>query len=261
MDESKSRKGGMKPAFGGLAWGAILLAWSGYIAWLFSRGSLNTYLHPRMTPFALGAMIGFAVLGIVALTRALAGKGPALPKLGFALFVIPVALASAAGPRALSEAAAGQRVLKSGAAKATSFASVGEYLATLDPSEPIVFQDWSHAALIEAIASDPAAFAGREVELVGFAFRPSGTPGERLYLIRFLVTCCVADAEPMGLLIEGPDATRFNDYEWLRASGRLEPATVPNPYTGASQTVALLRINRAEPAPKPLAEYLFPGQL
>jgi uncharacterized repeat protein (TIGR03943 family) len=261
MDESNSRKGGVKPAVGGLAWGAILLAWSGYIAWLFSRGSLNTYLHPRMTPFAIGAMIGFAVLGIVALFRALAGKGPALPKLGFALFVIPVALASAAGPRALSEAAAGQRVMKAGTPKAASFESVGEYLATLDPSEPIVFQDWSHAALIEAIASDPAAFAGREVELVGFAYRPAGTPRNRLYLIRFLVTCCVADAEPMGLLVEGTATVDYQDFAWLKAAGRLESAEVPNPYTGKRETVALLRLARAEPSPKPLAEYLFPGQL
>lgn len=260
MNRSESQTGGVKPAFGGLAWGAILLAWSGYIAWLFSRGSLNTYLHPRMTPFALAAMIGFAVLGIVALTRALAGKGPALPKLGFALFVIPVALASAAGPRALSEAAAGQRVMKSGGLKASSFASVDEYLASLGPGDPIVFEDWSHAGLIGAIAADPAAFVGRSAELVGFAFRPNTTPQDRLYVTRFLVTCCVADAEPLGLLMEGADAAGFQNYSWLRSKGVIELATVPNPYTGKDELVPLLRASLAEAAPKPFAEYLFPGQ-
>lgn len=261
MDVSKPSSGGAKPAIGGIVWGIILLAWSAYVAWLFARGSLSTYLHPRMTPFVLGAMIGFGVLGLVALSRALGGKGPSFPRLGFALFVIPVALASAAGPRPLSEAAAGQRVLKSGGLNDSSFESVEEYLATIKPGEPIVFEDWSHASLVGAISSDPTAFAGREIELVGFAFRPSGTPRERLYLIRFLITCCVADAEPMGILIEGADISRFNDFEWLRVAGPLEPATVPNPYTGKDELVPLLRASLAEPAPKPLVEYLFPGQL
>lgn len=260
MERPEIRTGGARPALGGLAWGAILLAWSAYLAGLFASGSLSTYLHPRMTPFAIGAMIGFAALGIAAIVRAIRGKGPALPRLGFALFVIPVALAAAAGPRALSAEAADLRVMKSGGIEAPSYASVDEYLASLGPGDPIVFQDWSHAGLIGAISADPAAFAGRELELVGFAFRPNATPPERLYVTRFLVTCCVADAEPMGLLMEGAGAAGFENYAWLRSKGVIELATVPNPYTGKDELVPLLRASLAEPAPKPFAEYLFPGQ-
>lgn len=248
-------------AYGGLAWGLALLAWAAFIASLALRGSLGYYLHPRMAPYTVGAVAGFSILGFVAVVRALKGRGAARPRLGLALFLAPLVASIGAGPRGLSEEGTGMRVMKTARSGQAGFDSVEDYLSSLGPGETIRFAEWSHAALIGLLGAEPERFQGRRASLVGFAYRPATTPPERLYAIRLLVTCCVADAEPLGLLVEGPGLAAFSDFEWLELEGVLGVETVPDPYTGKEGRVPVLRVERAVPAPKPSAEYLFPGQL
>lgn len=138
------------------------------------------------------------------------------------------------------------------------YSDVNEYLTVLGPEGTIVFEDWSHASLIGILSSDPVRFSGRKVKLTGFAFRAATTPQERFYSTRFLITCCVADAEPLGLLVDGPGASSFENYVWVETEGVLEAVEVPNPYSGKPQLVSLLRATSIVPTQKPSAEYLFP---
>lgn len=39
-------------------------------------------------------------------------------------------------------------------------------------------------------------------------------------LFRFLIVCCVADSEPLGLIVESPKAEHIADNEWYRITGR-----------------------------------------
>jgi putative membrane protein len=73
-----------------------------------------------------------------------------------------------------------------------------------------------------------------------------------------LVTCCVADAEPLGLLTELPDAATFADYAWLRIEGTLDLITAPNPYTGKDEEVPILRAVKVKEVEKPISAFIFP---
>jgi len=39
-------------------------------------------------------------------------------------------------------------------------------------------------------------------------------------LFRFLIVCCVADSQPLGMIVESPKANRVADNEWYRITGR-----------------------------------------
>jgi putative membrane protein len=261
--------------FGGWLWALILLGWCGMGAWLLIGGGLAGYLHPRMTPFVIIASIAFGLLGIVTAAKSWAGKGAAAPHPGHALFLVPLLLSVVGGPRGLDESAVVNRLLKgmsvgggpgagmgsSLAAGSTVFRSIDELLSSIGPDGLIRLEDWSYEALIADMGANPDKYDGRRVALLGFAFRPPVLPAQRLYVTRFLITCCVADAEPLGLLVEGAAAAGFEDYDWLTAEGVMGITMAPNPYTGKDERVVILMADTLRAAEKPVSAYLFPFQL
>jgi putative membrane protein len=58
---------------------------------------------------------------------------------------------------------------------------------------------------------------------VGFVSTPPGRPGARFELSRFYITCCVADAVPVGVLVATPGERRdrLHRDDWLDVTGAL----------------------------------------
>jgi putative membrane protein len=218
------------------------------------------YLHPRMLPFAALSAVIFLALGLLSGFNALQGKGSKAPKAGYALFLVPLLLSSVGGSRGLDEAAVLNRILSGGSGGVSSsvIKSLDELLESIGPNGIIPFEDWSFYNLSSDLNANPARYQGRTISMTGFSFRPTILPENRLYLTRFLITCCVADAEPLGLLTELPDASKYADYAWLRIEGVIDLAVAPNPYTGKDEEVPVLRAVKVEEVEKPIAAYIFP---
>lgn len=81
--------------------------------------------------------------------------------------------------------------------------------------------DWVRAF---SVSSDLSEFVGQQVNLTGFVYKDArfaGTPN--FMLVRFTLNCCVADARPLGLVIEpGEGATVYEQDTWLNIRGRIE---------------------------------------
>jgi len=73
-------------------------------------------------------------------------------------------------------------------------------------------------------SNNPAAFDGQEARVIGFVYRDARFGDDQFLVARFTVSCCVADASPVGLLVRWPDALELPADQWVEVHGRFEAA-------------------------------------
>ncbi len=82
---------------------------------------------------------------------------------------------------------------------------------------------------------EPDAYTDEAVEVEGFVIYPEGWPAGYLMLSRFVLTCCAADAYPVGLPLRLPEGSASGDSAtgqpypvdtWLSVSGRVATDTL-----------------------------------
>lgn len=78
---------------------------------------------------------------------------------------------------------------------------------------------------------EPDAYSGEAVNVKGFVIYPEGWPEEYLMVSRFVLTCCAADAYPVGLPLKLAEGTTRADYpvdSWLAVQGEMVTTTLDN---------------------------------
>ncbi|RNA69046.1 TIGR03943 family putative permease subunit [Alteribacter keqinensis] len=65
-------------------------------------------------------------------------------------------------------------------------------------------------------------FIGKEIEMIGFAYREPDFDDNQLVAARFSMTCCTADAGVYGTLIDSDEAKDIEEDTWIHAYGTIE---------------------------------------
>lgn len=95
---------------------------------------------------------------------------------------------------------------------------------------------------------------GQKVDLIGFVARWEGLGPEEFVLTRFVVTCCAADAVPVGVKVIWRSAGSFLDNQWVRVQGRAKAET----WDGRLGVV--VRPDAVDRVEVPAVPYIYPGQ-
>lgn len=94
-------------------------------------------------------------------------------------------------------------------------------------------------------------FAGKELETLGFVYRqPDFTP-QQFVVARFSVTCCTADANVFGILVENGQADRWAKDSWVKVRGRLELRQVDG------YDMLVLKASKVEQVKAPKDPYVY----
>ena len=96
-----------------------------------------------------------------------------------------------------------------------AFAASAQSTLTIVAGERNVL-DW---AMAMSDNPDPAAFNGEEADVVGFVYRDPTFAPEQFMVARFVLVCCVADATPVGLVVEWAEADQLQPDTWVRVQG------------------------------------------
>jgi uncharacterized repeat protein (TIGR03943 family) len=119
-----------------------------------------------------------------------------------------------------------------------------------DAPEERTIIDWIR---LVNVYPEPDAYAEEPVKVSGFVIHPEGWPANYVMLSRFVLTCCAADAYPVGLPVKLASGSR-DDYpvdSWLEVSGTMSADTL----TGRRQlTIAPTQLARIK-EPKNPYEY------
>ena len=242
---------------GALIRGGVLLALAAVLAVRHLDGSLGYYINLRYGWLTLVAIACLAVLAVVLLAAALrpggrgAGERVPLGWLGVALLALPVALALVP-PRPLGTDAMANRALQLASVPAAAGVAVTAEAKFGDDTAPRTVFDWLvlfHQA--DSGAADLDRFAGRTARVRGFVYRDERFPTGTFMVSRFLLSCCVADAAPIGLAVRWPDADFLDDDAWVWVSGEFKVEDF------LDERVPVLVAAEVTPAEQPPQPYLY----
>jgi uncharacterized repeat protein (TIGR03943 family) len=163
---------------------------------------------------------------------------------GVLLIGLVIALGLLVPPKPLGAAAMGNREVNMG----TLVSTQGNSAMPTRAGEKNIL-DWLIAF---QNTPDPAAFAHQPAHLIGFVYRDDRFNSENFMLSRFVVSCCVADATAVGLIVRSPQAASLPGDQWVEVSGHFEPGEFSSKPTPILITDA---ITRTTPPNQP---YLYP---
>lgn len=204
------------------------------------RGVLIFYIHPRYTPLVIGCGV---LLLLVAGARmcAIYGRPPeplAGRRLGYLLLLLPVLLGTLVPARPLGAGALDTQAINTGLA--------ADALPSDDKSETWNLLQWATALSVRD------GLDGRPADVVGFVYRDPARPFDGFFVVRYVLTCCTADSNGVGLPVVWKDGAALKNDRWVRVRGTIGSATI------AGKSEPALIAAQVEPVPPPSSPYLYP---
>jgi len=196
-----------------------LVAWAGLFTWLWVSGESVRYLGPRTQWVVPVGAIGLA---LAAAAYWLAGREErpsrlgAREGLGLAALLVPILAAAILAHAQLGALAASNKL----SARGIDSSALAR-LAARDASQ-VGFLQLNAAGRDTELSDELGLSEGSPVELSGFV-SSEGQRRRPFELSRFYITCCVADAVPIGVHVSPGSALRgeLHRDDWLDVSGVL----------------------------------------
>jgi uncharacterized repeat protein (TIGR03943 family) len=228
-------------------WEAVGLMLLGILLIVYRwRGTLLMLINPGYVNVAL--LAGLCLLGL-GIGRWRGAKVPSSevhssllgPRLGAGLLILTALLGFWVEPRPLSS----QTALNRGVSPylGVSRSQPQAFRPKLDPRQRTLL-DWVPTL---DVYPDPYTYENQPVRVQGFVI-PDEQP-DHFVIARFLVSCCAADAYPVGLPVRWPEAEQLTADSWLRLEGRM----AVEQRDGQSQLV--IAAEQVEPIPVPPNPY------
>jgi uncharacterized repeat protein (TIGR03943 family) len=99
---------------------------------------------------------------------------------------------------------------------------------------------------------DLSAHLGSTADVIGFVYHDPRLEGERFMVGRFIITCCVADAFAVGMVVDASDSEVHEENTWVQVKGAVDVVTIEN------RKVPLIRAESITPVRTPDQPYLYP---
>lgn len=237
------------------AWGVLLLLY-------WRRGDLNLLINVAyhgLTIFTALVLLGLAIgrgIELWRLALPLAGGQSPMPmESGDHLALLPRRLSAGlllgvallgflVPPRLFASDLARQRNVSE--LTALERGQVQSFRPSRPPEERSL-TDWVRTL---NVYPEPDAYTGQPVRVEGFVLHPPDLPKDSFLLARFVLTCCAADAYPIGLPVVLPQGTpRYRPDTWLRVSGQMQTVTL------AGQRQVAIAAQKIEPIQAPSNPY------
>ena len=238
------------------AWGILMLKY-----WV--NNELNLLIHPNY--FALVIVTGFALLIIAALRlmqvfvqvrQQASGRAVIMPTAQH-ISLFPPGWSTAL---LLAAAIAGLLITPKVFASQTAIQRGVTDSITMTRAQPQAFRSASRPeerSLIEwvrtlAVYPEPDAYTGQSVKVKGFVVHPPDLPSQYLLISRFVITCCAADAYPVGLPVKLTTSRDTYPVDtWLEVKGKMITETLSGKRQLTVEASSLTKI------PKPANPYYY----
>jgi putative membrane protein len=224
---------------------ASYLIWMCSIVWLLLSGKYQIFLRQSFWALMLWA---FAILGLFAFSiikRISFRNNPvygASAYIRLGTIVLPIFYILMAQNQSLSSYAFKKR---STVQPSQSIQSAVKGAVTLpDDGKVSIFQ------IMENIDD----WKDKRVVTEGMVYRDDNVPEKHIVIYRFLMTCCVADASPLNILVETDNPDGFKDDQWVRVEGILSLKKV-----GDIDFSPHIKADRITPIAPPKDKYLYPS--
>ncbi|MFM7221202.1 MAG: TIGR03943 family putative permease subunit [Nodosilinea sp.] len=217
-----------------LADGVMLVLWAAVIARFSLTGKLYLLLHPDYMGLAYLALVLLLLLGLLRLAqvwRAVRQGQPAprsqehsplLPRqLSSGVLIAVATFGLIYSPRPFTSETAFQRGITDVLGQTRSRPQ--RLVLSRQPQERTIV-DWVRTL---NVYPEPDAYTGQQVKVIGFVTPMPDWPQNIFMISRFVLTCCAADAYPVGLPVQLPASAPAPGADtWLEVSGTMTTASL-----------------------------------
>ena len=228
-----------------------------------SGGTLSFYINQRFMWLSFVAVLLLAMLALTMVYRLIEQRAATVEphdhdddharhahrhKLawgGLALLALPMLLGLLAPARPLGASAIANRGIGLTAPNSPGSPTIAQRAAT----GPRNILDWLRQFAANA---DPSAFKGQAVDVVGFVYRDPRNSKEQFWVSRFTISCCVADASAIGLLVQTEQAADLKNDSWVQVTGKLDVGEF------AGEQLPVIAPEKITPVDQPQNPYLYP---
>ncbi|MBW4423226.1 MAG: TIGR03943 family protein [Nostoc desertorum CM1-VF14] len=203
------------------AWGILMLRY-----WLTNK--LNLLIHPNYFWLVIVTGISFIIIGFFKIQELWQRRRRNVtpntqhislfpPGWGSALLLTTAILGFIITPQVFASDKALQRGVTADLLGSTRVKPQA-FRVTVRPEERSLV-DWVRTI---NVYPEPDAYTGQKVKVQGFVIHPPDMGKEYLFLARFVLTCCAADAYPIGLPIKlEKNQERYSPDTWLEVEGQM----------------------------------------
>ncbi len=102
------------------------------------------------------------------------------------------------------------------------------------------------------LSNEPESFIGRRVKTIGMLYQDGQGPDDYLLGFRYVMSCCAADAMPVGVLIKKPQDFILDKNAWYEFEGTVQPDSIEGYFVVKMDDVFI------RPIEKPSQTWLYP---
>ena len=253
----------MSPTTERLLKAAILIALGAYLYTRLTTETVLFYINERFVMLTLLAAVGFLLVGASLVlrpgrdhhhthqhehTHAHDHNHSHVTWLGLLILAVPVIVGILVPPQPLGANALENREVNVGSLSSIAPPRSNDTRMGIVTGEKNIL-DW----LSEFHDNpDPAGFTNQAAHIIGFVYRDDRFTPDTFMVSRFIVSCCVADAAPVGLIVQWPDTPTLAGDQWVEVTGHFQPGS----FDGFTLPVLVAEeIKLTEPPAQP---YLYP---
>ncbi|MBU3129297.1 TIGR03943 family protein [Clostridium tagluense] len=116
----------------------------------------------------------------------------------------------------------------------------------------IIINDNNFVKWVQEISYNMNKYEGKKIELTGFVFKDKAFKINEFVPARFMMSCCAADLQPVGLLCHYDKAKDLKQDTWILVKGKVEIID----YKG--ERIAIIVAQSIANAEKPKNQYVYP---
>ncbi len=211
------------------------------------EGKLSYYIHPRYSLWAtVAALVTFCVVPLVYIfKRHIHVEQPGRSgRILNRIIIVVLAAALCIPAMPLSSFTASERFDPAAPPTANISYMLG---SPVNPNAAnLTIREW--IILLYRKGADLSAYQGRTVDLTGFLYPNTD---RQFYVMRFVVTCCTADATPIGIPVQYTWSPEFKSGDWVEVQGKISVVQ-----TGQEPSVLIVPTS-VTAALQPLVPYIY----
>ncbi len=183
------------------------------------NGSLKLFIKKDYIPFTILGSFILLILFLIRIKRyrkEISGDIDFMSAVSFFVFLFPVLLTTIVRPGNLSSFAAVKRGI-SGEFAAGETDVLEIMKAQLETEGD--YRKLNIKQFLTLVKKRPDEIAGKPLCTEGLVFKQNGRD-DRFTLVRFLITCCAADATPLGIEVQYSQAGQLKEDTWVKVYGQ-----------------------------------------
>ncbi len=261
MNDKIENKIQKKKLIGKLIRISILLLFSVIFALTIINGSVYNFVHKRHIPMIIFSIIVFLIFAIVEMIYRKSFQHNYKKNISLLIFIIPIILYFFSGDGLKLSSVAQNTELKNQfqtkqtekkQQKPNPFTGMPKITMKLSDGR-IVLNNENFSKWLTEIYQNSYLYFDTEIELSGELWYEEDLPENEFAVGRFMMLCCAADMQAVGLLCKAKNKPKQEDGEWVKIKGILKEKIF-----NEEESEPYIEVLSIEKAQRPENSYIYP---